>query len=63
MADTPESIQKIRINGEDHPIDAVTLNEKSTSDFLDKSKLVTELTAESTDEQVPSAKCVYDIIY
>lgn len=64
MANVVESISYIQLNdGQDpHPIDAVTIDGKPASAFQTSDKLVTELSASSTDEQYPSAKCMYDII-
>ena len=59
MADTPESIQKIKIGNEEHPIDAVSVGGKTINQI---GELVTSIDAESTDEQYPSAKCMYDLI-
>lgn len=58
----PESISYIKINDEEHPIDAVTLGGKSASDFQE-GNLVTSINSSSTDEEYPSAKCIYDIVY
>ena len=64
MANEPESISYINLGDNiDHPIDAVTIGEKSASDLLNKDGLVTSINASSDDEHYPSAKCVYDIIY
>lgn len=38
------------------------LNNKITSDYEQISRKVTSLSSQSTDEEYPSAKCVYDII-
>ena len=59
----PESISYIKLNDREHPIDAVTIGEKSASDLLNKDGLVTSVNSSSDDEHYPSAKCVYDIIY
>ena len=61
MADeiTPQSIQKIKIGTEEHPIDAVTVGGKTINQI---GTLVTSINAESTDSQYPSAKCMYDLI-
>lgn len=58
----PESISYIKINDEEHPIDAVTLGGKSANDFQE-GNLVTSINSSSTDEEYPSAKCIYDIVY
>ena len=64
MANEPESIRYINLGDNiDHPIDAVTIGEKSASDLLNKDGLVTAINASSDDDHYPSAKCVYDIIY
>jgi hypothetical protein len=57
----PESISHIYINGENHPIDAVTLNGETEVD-IPKSGLVTSIDSSSDDTHYPSAKCMYDII-
>ena len=59
----PETISYIKINEEEHPIDAVTLGGKSASDFQEAGKIVQSISASSTADQIPSAKCIYDIIY
>ncbi len=64
MANEPESISYINLGDNiDHPIDAVTVGEKSASDLLNKDGLVTSINGSSDDEHYPSAKCVHDIIY
>ena len=64
MANEPESIRYINLGDNvDHPIDAVTIGEKSASDLLNKDNIVTSINESSDDEHYPSAKCVYDIIY
>ena len=61
MANEPESISYIRIDGEDHPIDAVTVGGKSASQ-LQLNGLVTSIDSSSDDQHYPSAKCIYDIV-
>ena len=64
MANEPESISYINLGDNvDHPIDAVTIGEKSASDLLNKDNIVTSINTSSDDTHYPSAKCVYDIIY
>ena len=64
MANEPESISYINLGDNvDHPIDAVTIGEKSASDLLNKDNIVTAINESSDDEHYPSANCVYDIIY
>lgn len=64
MANEPESISYINLSDDiNHPINAVTVGEKSASDLLNKDGLVTSINASSDDEHYPSAKCVHDIIY
>lgn len=64
MANEPESIRYINLGDNiDHPIDAVTIGEKSASDLLNKDNIVTSINESSDDTHYPSAKCVYDIIY
>jgi len=61
--ETPEAISYIKIGEKEHPIDAITVGGKSASNFQEASKIVQSISASSTDEQIPSAKCIYDIIY
>ena len=61
MAKEPESISYIRLDGEDHPIDAVTVGGKSASQ-LQENGLVTSIDSSSDDQHYPSAKCIYDIV-
>lgn len=63
MPEIPESISYIKIGNNEHPIDAVTLEGKPASYFQDGGKVVTSISQNSTDEQIPSAKCLYDMIY
>lgn len=64
MANEPESISYINLGDNvNHPIDAVTIGEKSASDLLNKDNIVTSINESSDDTHYPSAKCVYDIIY
>jgi len=64
MANEPESISYINLGDDiNHPIDAVTVGEKSANNILNKNGLVTSINASSDDEHYPSAKCVYNIIY
>ena len=60
MADTPQPISKIIIGDKKHPIDAVTLGGKQPSEYQEN-HLVTSINASSTDEEYPSAKCMWDI--
>jgi hypothetical protein len=61
MANDPTPISHIRLNDIlDHPIDAVTVGGKETGEI---GNLVTSIDSNSTDEEYPSAKCVYNIIY
>ena len=57
--DTPESISYIKIGSNNHPIDAVSVGGKSASSI---GNLVTSIDSNSTDDEYPSAKCMYDII-
>jgi len=61
MADTPQTIQKIKVGETEHPIDAVTLEGKSAAD-LQENGLVTSISPSSDDDHYPSAKCIYDIV-
>lgn len=59
---TKESISHINLgDGENHPIDAVTIGGKSASDFQEN-MLVTTINASSDDEHYPSAKAVYTVL-
>lgn len=61
MANDPTPISHIRLSDNlDHPIDAVTVGGKETEEI---GNLVTSIDSNSTDEEYPSAKCVYNIIY
>ena len=72
MANTPETISYINLgDGQgNHPIDAVSVGGKTVSeiktdfedDFQLKSNIVTSVSSSSTDEEYPSAKCIYDIL-
>lgn len=62
MADTPQSIQKIKVGQTEHPIDAVTLEGKSATD-IQENGLVTSIGPSSDDDHYPSAKCIYEIVY
>lgn len=65
MADI-ETISYIRLSdGENHPIDAVTVEGKTVNQVISQavnSGLVTSIDANSDDSHYPSAKCMYDII-
>ena len=63
MAETPESISYIKLRENEHPIDAVTINGQLPSSFQESGKIVTSISSSSTDAQIPSAKCLYDMIY
>ena len=63
MSETPESISYIRIGENEHPIDAATLNGKEASEFQEGGEIVRSIDQNSTDEQIPSARCIYGIIY
>ena len=65
MANTPEPISYIQltVGQKPHPIDAVSIEGKLMSDFQESGKIVKTISASSTDEQIPSAKCLYDMIY
>lgn len=60
MANNPDPISYINLgDGQNHPIDAVTLGEHPASDFQSSDAIVTSISSSSTDQQIPSAKCVY----
>ena len=65
MANTPEPISYIKLNDglDPHPINAVSIEGKLMSDFQEAGKIVQTISASSTDEQIPSTKCIYEIIY
>lgn len=57
-----ESISYINLgDGENHPIDAVTVGGKSASDFQE-SMLVTTIDVNSDDTHYPSARAVYMVL-
>ena len=57
-----ESISHINLgDGENHPIDAVTVGGKSASDFQE-SMLVTTIDVNSDDVHYPSARAVYMVL-
>lgn len=59
---TDESISYINLgDGENHPIDAVTVGGKLASVFQEN-MLVTTINASSDDEHYPSAKAVYTVL-
>ena len=59
---TKESISYINLgDGENHPIDAVTVGGKSAIDFQEKSMLVTTINASSDDEHYTSYTVLGDI--
>lgn len=60
MANTDKSISYIKIGEVEYPFDAVTVGGKGAEEIGD---LVTSISAESTDSQYPSAKCIYNIVY
>lgn len=61
MADI-ETITHIRTtDGVEHPLDAQYLNGHPASYFQQKN-LVSSVDENSTDDQYPSAKCIYDIV-
>jgi len=58
-----EPIQYIRFDEQNYPIDAVTINGRSVNEFQESGKIVTSINSSSTDEQIPSAKCLYEMIW
>ena len=60
MPQVIEPISSIKINGVEHPIDAVTVGGKSAAQI---GTLVTSIDNSSTDTQYPSAKCIYNMVY
>ena len=63
MTNTPESISYIQLNEDIHPIDAVLIEGKLISDFQEAGKIVQTISASSTDDEIPSAKCIYDMVW
>ena len=65
MANTIESISYIQLNDglDPHPIDAVSIEGKLISDFQESGKIVQTISASSTDDEIPSAKCIYELVY
>ena len=63
MANTPESISYIQLNEDIHPIDAVSIEGKLISDFQEAGKIVQTISASSTHDEIPSAKCIYELVY
>ena len=65
MANTIESISYIQLNDglDPHPIDAVSIDGKLISDFQEAGKIVQTISASSTDDEIPSAKCIYELVY
>lgn len=58
MANEPESISYINFSdGQNHPIDAVTVGEKTINDLQENDGLVTSINASLDDDHYPSAKC------
>ncbi len=55
-------ISYIKIGEDQHPIDAVTLNGKSDSDFQEGGKIVQSLSGGSKTDEIPSAALMWDII-
>ena len=62
MAET-NYITHIKVNNEDHPLDALYLGDNPAS-YYQKDYLVTSIDKNSSDIQIqyPSAKCVYTIV-
>ena len=65
MTNTIESISYIQLNDglDPHPIDAVSIEGKLISDFQEAGKIVQTISISSTDEEIPSAKCIYELVY
>ena len=63
MTNTPESISYIQLNEDIHPIDAVSIEGKLISDFQEAGKIVQTISASSTHDEIPSAKCIYELVY
>lgn len=58
-----ETISYIKLSdGQNHPIDAVSVGGKTVTDLQSADGLVTTIDANSDDQHYPSAKCMYDII-
>ena len=65
MTNTPEHISYIQLNDglDPHPIDAVSIEGKLISDFQEAGKIVQTISASSTHDEIPSAKCIYELVY
>ena len=65
MANTIEPISYIQLNDglDPHPIDAVSIEGKLISDFQEAGKIVQTISASSTDDEIPSAKCIYEMVW
>lgn len=58
-----ETISYIKLSdGQNHPIDAVTVGGKTVTELQSADGLVTTIDANSDDQHYPSAKCMYNII-
>jgi hypothetical protein len=57
-----QTITHVKVNEDEHPIDAMSIEGKSKTAFQESGKLVTTISASSDDQHYPSAKCLYDII-
>lgn len=60
MIDNPKSIQYIRVGEDDYSFDAITVGGKSAEEI---GELVTSINGESTNNQYPSAKALYELVY
>ena len=65
MANTSESISYIQLNDglDPHPIDDVSIEGKLISDFQESGKIVQTISVSSTDDEIPSAKCIYEMVW
>ena len=65
MTNTIESISYIQLNDglDPHPIDAVSIEGKLISDFQEAGKIVQTISASSTNDEIPSAKCIYEMVW
>lgn len=63
MANDIQTISYINLgDGQEHPIDAVSVGGKLGENIQVTGNLVTSVNSSSSDTQYPSAKCIYTLI-
>ena len=63
MANDIETISYINLgDGQEHPIDAVSVGGKLGENIQVTNNLVTSVNSSSSDIQYPSAKCIYTLM-